>query len=38
MHLEDISEEEIPKLEIPTGKPLIYELDKDLKVIDRKYL
>ena len=38
MNLEDISEEEIPKLEIPTGKPLIYELDKDLKVIDRKYL
>jgi 2,3-bisphosphoglycerate-dependent phosphoglycerate mutase len=29
-HLENISDEEIPSVEIPTGKPLIYELDEDL--------
>ena len=31
--LDDISEDEICGLEIPTGIPLIYELDKDLKPI-----
>jgi 2,3-bisphosphoglycerate-dependent phosphoglycerate mutase len=30
-HLEGISEDVIPGLEIPTGTPLVYKLDKDLK-------
>jgi 2,3-bisphosphoglycerate-dependent phosphoglycerate mutase len=38
MHLENISKKEITELEIPTGKPLVYTLDKDLNVIDKKYL
>ena len=32
-HLDDISDEEITGLEIPTGIPLVYKLDKDLKPI-----
>lgn len=32
-HLDNISTEEIPGLNIPTGVPLIYELDDDLKPI-----
>lgn len=32
-HLDDISEDEITGLNIPTGVPLVYELDDDLKVI-----
>lgn len=35
-HLEGISDEDIMDLEIPTGSPIIYELDHDLKVIDKK--
>ena len=35
-HLEGISDEDIMGLEIPTGSPIIYELDYDLKVIDKK--
>lgn len=35
-HLEGISDEDIMGLEIPTGSPIIYELDQDLKVIDKK--
>lgn len=35
-HLEGISDEDIMSLEIPTGSPIIYELDQDLKVIDKK--
>ena len=35
-HLEGISDEDIMGLEIPTGSPIIYELDRDLKVIDKK--
>ena len=37
-HLSGISDAEIPSLEIPTGQPLIYELDDDLAVTDRYYL
>jgi 2,3-bisphosphoglycerate-dependent phosphoglycerate mutase len=37
-YLEGISDEEIPGVEIPTGKPLIYELDGELKVVERYYL
>ncbi|WP_296255796.1 2,3-diphosphoglycerate-dependent phosphoglycerate mutase [uncultured Ezakiella sp.] len=35
-HLEGISDEDIMGLEIPTGSPIIYELDHDLKVVDKK--
>jgi 2,3-bisphosphoglycerate-dependent phosphoglycerate mutase len=37
-HLSRISDEEIPGLEIPTGQPLIYELDDKLAELDRYYL
>jgi 2,3-bisphosphoglycerate-dependent phosphoglycerate mutase len=37
-HLSQISDEEITGLEIPTGQPIIYELDDDLTVLDRYYL
>ncbi|MFL6202612.1 MAG: 2,3-diphosphoglycerate-dependent phosphoglycerate mutase [Thermoanaerobaculia bacterium] len=37
-HLDDISEEEIVGLNIPTGIPLVYELDDDLKPIEHYYL
>lgn len=37
-HLEKISDEDIMDLEIPTGKPLVYTLDDDLNVIEKKYL
>ncbi len=36
--LDNISDEEIPNLNIPTGIPLIYELDDDLKPIQHYYL
>ncbi len=39
MMLEHLTPEEIISVEIPTGKPLVYELDeKDLKVLDKYYL
>ena len=37
-HLDGIPDEEIPKLEIPTGVPLVYELDAALKPIKHYYL
>ena len=37
-HLDDVSEEDILKLNIPTGIPLVYELDEALKPIRREYL
>ena len=37
-HLDNMSEEEILKLNIPTGIPLVYELDKDLKPVKKYYL
>lgn len=37
-HLDKMSEEEILKLNIPTGIPLVYELDEDLKPIKKYYL
>jgi 2,3-bisphosphoglycerate-dependent phosphoglycerate mutase len=37
-HLDKISDEDIPGLNIPTGIPLVYELDEDLKAIKRYYL
>lgn len=39
MELEHLSAEEIVAVEIPTGKPLVYELDeKTLEVLDKYYL
>jgi 2,3-bisphosphoglycerate-dependent phosphoglycerate mutase len=37
-HLDDVSEEEIVGLNIPTGIPLVYTLDDDLKPIESRYL
>jgi 2,3-bisphosphoglycerate-dependent phosphoglycerate mutase len=37
-HLENISDQEIEKVEIATGKPLVYELDDQMRLVDRGYL
>jgi 2,3-bisphosphoglycerate-dependent phosphoglycerate mutase len=37
-HLDGISDEEIVGLNIPTGIPLVYELDDELKPISHRYL
>jgi len=37
-YLDNVSESEITELNIPTGLPLVYELDKDLKPIKNYYL
>jgi 2,3-bisphosphoglycerate-dependent phosphoglycerate mutase len=37
-HLDSISDEDIVELNIPTGMPLVYTLDKDLKPISKRYL
>jgi 2,3-bisphosphoglycerate-dependent phosphoglycerate mutase len=37
-YLDDISDAEITELNIPTGLPLVYELDEDLKPITHYYL
>mgnify|MGYP001129627004 FL=1 len=37
-HLSGISDAEITGLEIPTGQPIVYELDEDLNAIERYYL
>ena len=37
-HIESISDEDIMDLEIPTGQPLVYELDDDVKMINKYYL
>jgi len=37
-HLNQISDDDIPNLNIPTGIPLVYELDDDLEVIRHFYL
>ncbi len=36
-HLDEVSDADIVELNIPTGIPLIYELDKDLKPIRHYY-
>lgn len=38
MHLENLSKEEVVKLEIPTGEPILYEFDGNMKVINKKEL
>ncbi len=37
-YLDDISEADIVELNIPTGMPLVYELDENLKPLNRYYL
>ena len=37
-HIEGISDADIMDLEIPTGQPLVYKLDDNLKVIEKSYL
>ena len=37
-HMEGIGDDEIMKLEIPTGQPLVYRLDGSLKVLEKFYL
>ena len=37
-YLDNVSDEDIPSLEIPTGVPLIYELDENLKPIKHYYV
>jgi 2,3-bisphosphoglycerate-dependent phosphoglycerate mutase len=38
MHLDDMSEEAIVELNIPTGIPRVYELDEKLRQVDARYL
>jgi len=37
-HLSHIADDEITGLEIPTGQPIVYELDESLAAVDRYYL
>ena len=37
-YLDNVSDEEIPGLNIPTGVPLVYELDEELKPLEHYYL
>ena len=37
-YLFDISNEDISKLEIPTGNPLVLKFDKSIKLVEAKYL
>lgn len=37
-YLENLSEKEIVEVNIPTGIPLVYELDDRLRPVDRRYL
>ena len=37
-YFEHIPDEEIINVEIPTGKPLVYEFDNEFKTINKYYL
>ena len=37
-HIDNISDRDIVSLEIPTGKPFVYEFDKNMNTIDSYYL
>jgi 2,3-bisphosphoglycerate-dependent phosphoglycerate mutase len=37
-HLSDIPDDEIVSLEIPTGQPIVYQLDEQLREVERYYL
>lgn len=38
MFVENFSEEEIPKVEIPTGIPIVYTFDENMNMVDKKTL
>jgi 2,3-bisphosphoglycerate-dependent phosphoglycerate mutase len=38
MELEQLSREQVLELNIPTGAPLLYELDSQGKVVEHRYL
>lgn len=38
MHLENLSKEEVLQLNIPTGKPRVYEFDENLNVVHYSYI
>ncbi len=38
MYLDELSKDEVVNLNIPTGIPLVYELDDDLKPVSKRYL
>jgi 2,3-bisphosphoglycerate-dependent phosphoglycerate mutase len=38
MHLDGLTREQVLELEIPTGVPLLYELDADGRVLGKRYL
>ena len=37
-HLSKVADDDIVGVEIPTGEPLVYELDGDLETVDSYYL
>ena len=37
-YLDDVSDEDILSMNVPTGMPLVYELDENLKPLSRQYL
>ena len=37
-YLDEVPDEDIVGMNIPTGMPLVYDLDEDLKPLDRRYL
>ncbi|NLC70980.1 MAG: 2,3-diphosphoglycerate-dependent phosphoglycerate mutase [Desulfuromonadaceae bacterium] len=37
-HLDGLSDEEVVALNIPTGEPLLYRLDPDLRILESRYL
>ncbi len=37
-HLDGIGDDDIVSLNIPTGRPLVYELDDSLRPVSRRYL
>ena len=38
MKFENMTPEEILKVNIPTGVPLVYTFDKDFNVVDKQYI
>jgi 2,3-bisphosphoglycerate-dependent phosphoglycerate mutase len=38
MHVEKISEKEIPNVEIPTGVPIVYDFDEDINLKNKQFL
>jgi len=38
MYVENISEQDIPTVEIPTGVPIVYTFDDQMRVMNKKLL